>query len=330
MGSLFIYVVILLVLFILELVYFRIADRYNIIDKPNHRSSHTQITIRGGGIIFSLAAMLWFIYSGYSYPYFTAGLLLIAAISFMDDVATLKSSIRSLVHLLAVSLLLYQLDLNLTWFWYPLILILIIGTINAYNFMDGINGITGGYSTILILTLLYVNYAICSFTDTNLLVFSLLSLAVFNFFNFHKKAKCFAGDVGSLSIAFIVCFLLIQLIIQSQNLLFIGFLLIYGLDSVTTILFRLIRRENIFEAHRSHFYQYLANERKWSHLSVSALYLLLQALINLMILAFADDFADFQTSAFYLTGTLLITGLAFIGLRMMIEGKDKLLKSHLV
>ncbi|HEY0055072.1 MAG TPA: glycosyltransferase family 4 protein [Pedobacter sp.] len=324
MSKPLIYLCILLLLFFLELLYFRIADRLNIIDEPNDRSSHTKTTIRGGGIIFSLAAFLWFAYSDFSYPYFITGLILIAAISFIDDVTTLKSSIRSVVHLLAVSLLLYQLNLNLTWFWFPLIMILVIGTINAYNFMDGINGITGGYSLVVLATLFFVNRYILMFTSETLMVSSLLSLLVFNFFNFRKKAKCFAGDVGSVSIAFIICFILIQLIAQTGNLLFLALLLIYGLDAVTTIIFRLIRKENIFEAHRSHFYQYLANERGLPHLGVSIMYAVLQSLINIAVIYACPLGSDFFESLWILLAGIVFSGLVFVGIRLALEGKKRL------
>ena len=55
------YLIILVLLFLAELFYFHIADKYNIIDKPNERSSHTRITLRGGGIIFYLGALAYFL-----------------------------------------------------------------------------------------------------------------------------------------------------------------------------------------------------------------------------------------------------------------------------
>lgn len=324
MPEVLIYLIILISLFFLELVYFRIAFQYKIIDKPNDRSSHKKITIRGGGVIFGIAALLWFFYSGFSYPYFLSGLLLIAFISFLDDLHTLKSGLRSFVHILAVSLLLYQLDLDLAWYWLPVILILIVGTINAYNFMDGINGITGGYSLILLGTLFYINRYVEAFTSESLLIISILSLLVFNFFNFRRKAKCFAGDVGSVTIAFIICFLLIQLIVQTQNVLFVGLLLIYGLDAVTTIGFRLIRKENIFEAHRTHFYQYLANERKWPHLWVSGMYAALQLIVNGLVIIGCKYIGGFERSLVVLVGVGCVVGVGFVLLRMRFEGKERL------
>lgn len=311
---------ILIGLFLLEVGYFKIADHFNIIDKPNARSSHQSITLRGGGVIFSMAGIIYFIVSNFQYPYFIIGLFTIATISFIDDILTLNNKIRLCIHLISVLLMFYQWNLfELSWYWIPVALIFVIGTINAYNFMDGINGITGSYSLLAIVSLYYINNFIIQFTSSDLLIIIGLSLLVFNFFNFRRKAKCFAGDVGSVSIAFIIVFLIGQLIIKTGNFNYILLLLVYGLDAVITIFFRLIRRENIFEAHRSHFYQYLANERKWSHLVVSGLYFVVQLFVNLsFIFVLKDSF----TMAICFT---VVAVVVFFILRFLIEGKRRLL-----
>jgi len=309
----------LVVLFVAELVYFKIADHYNIIDQPNHRSSHTAITIRGGGIIFGIAGLIAFFLFGFQYLFFSIGLFLIALISFLDDMHTLNNKVRLAVHGLSVLLLFTQLDvIYFPWYFTAIGVIVVIGTINAYNFMDGINGITGGYSLLLLATLYYIDQYIMDFTSIQLLLTVIISVVVFNFFNFRKKAKCFAGDVGSVSIAFIIVFLLGQLIFKTQNPVYILFLLIYGLDTVTTIFFRVIRKENIFRAHRSHFYQFLANEKKWPQLAVVALYLVVQLVINLLILFIIQ--ANLLSALFL----ILICSVVFIILRFRVEGREHL------
>ncbi len=311
---------VLLMLCCLELIYFKIAAHFNIIDHPNERSSHQAITLRGGGIIFALAGIIFFLFSGFQYPYFILGLCAIATVSFLDDVVTLKNKIRISIHLIAVLLLFHQLDLFvLPWYWLILTLIVVIGTINAYNFMDGINGITGGYCFISILTLYYINNYVVNFTANDLLIIIGLSLLVFNFFNFRKKAKCFAGDVGSVSIAFILIFLIGQLIVTTNNLAYILLTLLYGLDTVTTIIFRILRKENIFKAHRSHFYQYLANQLKMNQLIVTALYMATQLLINLVLILLIQK--DFTLAVLFSLGSAIV----FLGLRFTIEGKSYLL-----
>jgi UDP-GlcNAc:undecaprenyl-phosphate GlcNAc-1-phosphate transferase len=310
------------VLALLLLLYFRLAIQFKIIDKPNQRSSHSRITIRGAGIIFPIAILLQALFSGFQYPFFTFGLLLISIVSFYDDLRPLSNKIRLLVHLVAVSFLFIQAGLMENPVWIIiLVYILVIGTINAYNFMDGINGLTGSYSLITALSLYIINIEVIQFVSSDYLVATIMSLLAFNFFNFRRKAKCFAGDVGSISMAFILLNFLLLLILKSGDFKYIGLLLIYGLDSVSTIIFRLIRGENIFEAHRSHFYQHLANVRKWPHLLISVLYIVLQIIISSLIIKSSFDLKYFLL-------TILFSGLIFVTLRLAVEGRKLLLRSN--
>ena len=254
-------ITIVFILLITELLYFRIADHFNIIDKPNERSSHKQVVLRGGGIIFLIGAWIWSAFFGFQYPWFLIGVTLVATVSFIDDIRSLPDSVRLVVQFVAMFLMFYQFGI-LNWqSWWMILLALIVcvGISNAYNFMDGINGITGGYSIAVLLPLIYLNYKI-SFIDTNFLWVTLLSLLVFCFFNFRKRAKCFAGDVGSLSIAFIIVFALGKLILQTGDFTYIAFLALYGVDSVLTICHRILLHENLGKAHRKHAYQLMANE----------------------------------------------------------------------
>ena len=208
------YFLIFVLLVLLELAYFRIADRFNIIDKPNLRSSHSSIVLRGGGIIFLLGVWLYAAFFGLQYPWFILGLTLIGLVSFTDDIHSLPDSVRLVAQFAAMFLMFYQFGI-LNWhdWWIVLIaMIVCVGIINAYNFMDGINGITGGYSIAVLLPLIYLN-ADYDFISRSYLYVVGLTLLVFCFFNFRKKAKCFAGDVGSISMAFILLFALGLLIL---------------------------------------------------------------------------------------------------------------------
>ena len=102
------YSVIFILLFLIELSYFSIADKFNIIDKPNERSSHTYVTLRGGGIIFYFGALAYFLVSGFEYPWFMLALTLISFISFVDDAHSVSNWIRLVFHFLAMTLMLYQ------------------------------------------------------------------------------------------------------------------------------------------------------------------------------------------------------------------------------
>ena len=265
----------------MELAYFRIADKFNIIDKPNLRSSHTSITLRGGGIIFLIGAWIYCAFFGFNYPWFMLGLTLIAGVSFIDDVHSVKNSIRLIIHFLSMLLLFYQIGLLQSEYWYIIVIALIVcvGVINAYNFMDGINGITGGYSLAVLTPLMIVNFNE-KIIDNNLLIVTIMSLLVFCFFNFRKKAKCFAGDVGAVGIAFIILFALGNVIFKTFDISYIVFLAVYGVDSALTIIHRIMLHENLGQAHRKHAYQIMANELKIPHTTVSAMYAFLQVVIS--------------------------------------------------
>ena len=276
-------------------IYFKVAKRFGIIDKPNNRSSHVEPTLRGGGILFPLMYILvgiWCLYVGYQpiSVWFLLGIFLIAAISFWDDVSELSPKLRVLVHLVSVGLLIWQTGIyNLGILAVVIAIILIIGSINAYNFMDGINGITAMYSMVVVGSLHYL-------MPEMKLDYVLVSLLVFALFNIRKKAVCFSGDVGSVTMAYIIAFCIAKLMVQTQEIKWIFLLGIYGIDSIITILYRLKRKENIFKPHRTHLYQYLANEKGMSHISVSAIY----------------AFAQIGFSYVVITGNFIMSLLAFV------------------
>lgn len=294
------YVIITAAFFILMLVYFKIANKYNIIDKPNHRSAHTEITLRGGGIIFPIAYLFFIGYQVFFNDYqfslnnslepnfwiFGAGLLTICCISFVDDLMDLSTKIRLIFHFIAVTLLLYFLNaFQLLPVWaIPICYILIIGILNAYNFMDGINGMSGVYSLVLLGSLWYVNENIISFVEADFIIYPLIASIVFLFFNFRKKAKCFLGDIGSMGIAFWIIALLSLLMLKTGQIKWVLFLMVYGAETILTIIERLRLKENIFDAHRRHLYQLFANEKKVSQIYVSSAYAAIQLLINVVVI----------------------------------------------
>lgn len=302
------YIIIFILLFIVELVYFRIADKCNIIDKPNERSSHSKVVLRGGGIIFLIGTWVWSFFYGFQYPWMLVAVTLAAGISFVDDIYSLPDSVRLVVQFVAMFLMFYQfgiLDWQ-SWWMILLALVVCVGISNAYNFMDGINGITGGYSIAVVLPLIYLNHTL-SFVDADFLWVTLLSLGVFCFFNFRKRAKCFAGDVGSLSIAFIIVFALGKLIMRTGDFTYIVFLALYGVDSVLTICHRILLHENLGKAHRKHAYQLMANELRIPHVVVSSFYIILQLLVSFgMVLLPMNHWLYLVTILVVLCGSYLL------------------------
>ena len=297
------YVVIFVALLVAELLYFRVAKRFGIVDEPSVRSSHTSAVLRGGGIIIPLSMFLWafllvLMNAGSvtvdHWP-FLMGLLLIAVTGFIDDVRSLPAMLRLVVMFVVVGLMLGQVLLEnggvAVDHWlngvvlFIVALIVFVGGVNIINFMDGINGITAGYGLVVLVSLILLNgRSEVPFTPNSFLWVAALGVLVFGLFNFRPKgkAKCFAGDVGSLSVGFILVFSLFRLIRQTGDVTWIVLMVVYGVDGVLTIIHRLMLHENISVAHRKHAYQLMANELKMDHRVVTALYMVMQLVISLV------------------------------------------------
>ena len=319
------YSIIAVSLLIAELAYFKIADKCNIIDKPNERSSHTTIVLRGGGIIFSISMIAWaimMISMGKDIvPYlpFLCGLVLVAGISFVDDIHSLPDSLRMAVQIVSILLMFWSVGLYTAispWWLMALVVVVAlffcVGATNFINFMDGINGITAAYAMAMLIPIALVDSGLASptidatrqnssefgsalaapivqdssiagFIEPSYLVVAIIGVLVFSIFNFRPKgkAKCFAGDVGSIGIAFIILFALGRLMLATKDVTYIVFFLVYGIDGSLTIFHRIMLHENLGQAHRKHAYQLMANELKMSHVVVSLLYMAIQLVISL-------------------------------------------------
>lgn len=297
------YLIIAAILLVAELVYFKIADHFNIIDKPNERSSHSTIVLRGGGVIFSLSMVVWAILMMVQgnaiaqYLPFLCGLVLICGISFWDDVKSLPDSLRMAVQIISILLMFWSMGLYTaadSWLWTAVIVVVAlffcVGATNFINFMDGINGITAAYSFAMLLPILLMNRGL-GFIEESYLIVAILGVIVFSIFNFRPKgkAKCFAGDVGSIGIAFIILFALGRLMLLTKDVTYIVFFLVYGIDGSLTIFHRILLHENLGQAHRKHAYQLMANELKMSHVVVSLLYMVLQLAVSLGFIYLCPD-----------------------------------------
>lgn len=302
-----------IVLVIIMLLYFKVADRFNIIDKPNQRSSHTEITLRGGGIIFWFSALLYFAQHIENNYFFFTGITLVSLVSFWDDIQSLSNKIRISIHFLAITLVFYEAAVfeNLPFLGIAVAYVVAIGLINAYNFMDGINGITGLYTLVVMGALWYVNENIQFFADSDFMKYAMMASLVFLYFNYRKKAKCFAGDVGSIAIAFWIIFLLLKLVLATSSIVWLLFLAVYGTDTVCTILHRLYLKQNIFEAHRLHLYQILSNEYQIQHRLVALYYALAQVLVSVVVVFFYHKVQDIVLFLIVIPPLLLIYSLKF-------------------
>ena len=324
------YGIIAAILLAAELCYFKIADHFNIIDKPNERSSHSTIVLRGGGIIFSLSMIVWavlMVVQGNAIsPYlpFLCGLVLICGISFWDDIHSLPDSVRMGVQILSILLMFWSIGLYTafdSWVWVVVVaaiaLFFCVGATNIINFMDGINGITAGYAFAMLLPMLLLNGASTGsatdgFIEQSYLVVAILGVLVFSWFNFRPKgkAKCFAGDVGSIGIAFIILFALGRLMLATKDVTWIVFFLVYGIDGSLTIFHRIMLHEHIGQAHRKHAYQLMANELKIGHMKISLLYMGLQLAVSLGFIYLCPN--TVLAHWVYLVGTAIVLAIGYI------------------
>lgn len=324
------YSIIFVILLALELVYFNVADKYNIIDKPNERSSHSTIVLRGGGIIFGISMLVWAglmaLQGGWpivqSYLPFLCGLVLIAGVSFIDDIHSLPDSLRMVVQIGSILLMFWPMGvygLDLSWWLVSLIVLIAlffcVGATNFINFMDGINGITAAYSFAMLLPILLLNKSM-NFIEESYLIVAILGIIVFSIFNFRPrgKAKCFAGDVGSIGIAFIILFALGRLMLATKDVTYIVFFLVYGVDGSLTIFHRIMLHENLGQAHRKHAYQLMANELKMSHVTVSLIYMGLQLAISLGFIYLIPN--TIVAHWIYLVTTALVLTVAYVLFKM--------------
>ena len=301
---------------IAELIYFRIADKCNIIDKPNERSSHSTIVLRGGGIIFTISMIAWAVMMVVhgnditGYLPFMAGLLMVAGISFVDDIHSLPDSLRMLVQIVAFLLMFWSMGImewNM-WWVIPIALFFCVGATNIINFMDGINGITAGYGLAMLLPIFLLNNDL-GFIEQSYLIVAIIGILVFSIFNMRPKgkAKCFAGDVGSIAIAFIILFALGMLILETGDVTYIVFFLLYGVDGSMTIFHRIMLHENLGQAHRKHAFQLMSNELKMGHVTVTMIYTIGQLTISLGFIYLCPD----TVLAHWIY--LIVTGLVLAG-----------------
>ena len=213
------YIIVGLFLLLLEMAYMKAALKFRIFDVPHHQSSHTGVVIRGGGIIFFVAFLLWSVMHNMQWGGGLLGLTIIAAVSFIDDIRSISPKIRLLCQFVAIIVMFNHSGLlSNSLHVIAILAIACVGAMNIYNFMDGINGMTGGYSLVVSLALLYVCKNQVTFAPSSLIWYVIFAIIVFNIFNFRRHAKCFAGDVGSLSIGFIIVYLVLILALRGHSM----------------------------------------------------------------------------------------------------------------
>lgn len=282
------------ILFFIEVLYIAVARRFNIIAKVSNSNynENRQPVINGGGILFFIATAVFFLFkndgNGYfmSMPWsvFTA-LAMLAIVSLIDDMRELSPYIRLACHVIAVSVMFFTLtsassQMDVEWYWFPVFLLFGTAFINAYNFMDGITGITGCYSFTTMFSLFFIFFPTALISPWYFII-PAIATAVFCAFNCRKHEVCFSGDAGSISMAYIILFPLAAWALYFKDISIITLVSVYLVDAGMTIFLRLIRRKNLLQRHHEHIYQLLAYRCHWNHILIAAIYSILQFVITL-------------------------------------------------
>lgn len=264
-------------------VYLRVAKRIGMVAIPVERSSHVSVTLKGAGIIIPISFLIYWMFDREVSGVLVIGIVICAAIGFYDDLRGLGVEFRLLAQILASGMLVYYELPDLPIYIVCMLVVIAVGSINIYNFMDGINGMLAGYSLVTLASLLWINH----YESLQISVWlypALAAILVFGYYNFRTNARCFAGDVGSLSMGFAVTAVLMIVIYRTAEYSYAMLFSVYFIDGGITIIQRLLRGENILKAHRFHLYEILVNERKIPHLKVAILYLSIQGLLNVYTL----------------------------------------------
>ena len=301
-----------------ELYHFS-AKKLKIFDKPVKRSSHKETTITGGGIIFVFSILLWFFGKAFEPMQILISFLFLSSISFLDDLFRIDKKYRFAFHIFAASALAFSQNSQFNQITSLILIIIIISWLNAFNFMDGINGMTCTYSILSLITFYYLNIKL-SFIDRELLIYALLPIVIFCFYNFRTKALMFCGDVGSITIAYILFYIMYNLISHQNEIGYILMFSVYGIDTFVTIVERIIKKEKITNAHRSHLYQILSNEMNYSHKKVSLIYGLTQLVVNVGLVWYINKYSKFSYFGLFLILATFV--MIYVMMKFKIKSKN--------
>ena len=312
------YLIIFLLLSVGMFIYLKIAEKWLIVDQPNLRSSHQITTKRGAGILYLLAFVIYLIVSPNNNLTLILSVLILGGVGFIDDLKNLNFKIKLAIQLIVIiSYLIVQDYLSLDWYYTILIFVFLIASINIFNFMDGINGLTILYSLSFLMSFYYINTEFTSFINPNILLVMIICNIIIGFLNIRTKAVCFIGDVGSISMGFLYATLALILMIKTNSFAPLVLIMVYAVDAGWTIMERLSLKENIFLPHRRHLYQILVNELRFSHILISISYFTIQMLLNMVWLLNYEN----KNSGIFLSTTFIILSICYLTIKKAVLKK---------
>ncbi len=273
---------------------YKYGVKLGLADIPNERSSHSNIVPKGGGIGILVSFISFSLYFSIDI-FFWVPALIISCVSFFGDKHPISSKFRLCVQFFCSFVFLIglfyirQVDLVIYIIIFP-ISIFMVGTTNFYNFMDGINGISGLNAVVGFFFTGYYGL-ILGFEDKYILLCGVIvfSCIGFLFFNF-PKAKVFMGDVGSILLGFVfACMVILFSSSETDFFVLCSFLFLFYIDELSTLAVRIKNRDKLDKPHRKHLYQLLANELETSHWKISLIYTIIQIIVSASVLLFRQN-----------------------------------------
>ncbi len=283
-----IYLYVILLLVAAEMLFLLLARRSGFVEvKYREAGADTRKPLKGAGIIFWVAALLYAIFNPSEFAWwFFGGITLVAAVGFWDDARIASTWARLILHLAAASIAFHVTGVfeEITWWNVVVAYVGFIGVLYTFKFMDDAHGMTGLYSLSVLLPLLFINHYTETLTGEDFLAYPILAASVFLVFNLGKRSV--TGDVGSLSVGFWITTALIMLITETGDWIWIGLVMVHGVDTIMTMGHRTFLRKPLLKREKLHFYQVMTNELRLDERLVSIVYTVIQLGISALLIAF--------------------------------------------
>lgn len=288
------------------LLYIKVARQFGWKVLSGTRDHQNLPVVSGAGFIFPLSVFLMFLISEeLAFEPWMIGLLCLTFLSWLDDFRNLSALWRLIIHIICIGTWMIGYNIpDITWLWIGIILIGGAGWMNAFNFMDGINGMMVMMSLVSLGTFYFT---LESASMHVFIVSQIVAVLILAYFNVRQKAIAFAGDVGSISMGFFLGYLMWQLIYTTGKWEYILFFLVFAIDAGITIFLRLLKKENILQAHEQHLYQIIIKCYPEKSLMISMMYALYQLLINIMLVTLLGIYSNsFGTIIIFTVANILI------------------------
>lgn len=274
-------------------LYIKVARQFGWKVLSETRDQYGKHVVSGAGFIFPLSIFLIFLISeSLAFEPWMPGLICLTLLSWIDDFRNLPALLRLIIHIFCIATWLISSPVpEIAWLWILVILFAGTGWMNAFNFMDGINGMMVMMSLVSLATF----YLVIESGQLRVFIISqIIAVLILAYYNLRNKAIAFAGDVGSITMGFFLGYLMCQLILSTGRWEYVFFFLVYAVDASLTILIRIFKKENILQPHEQHLYQIIRKAFPHKVLLISSVYAIYQLVLNILTIGMIKfEFASF-------------------------------------